>query len=128
MFTVASVARSYALRRAFNARGGGGVNQELITPDVSQAAAYIAAAWQQGIENIIETGNRLIKKREQFKKERGKWSLLIGDHGHRPILPFGKTHAYRLIAIAESARLLPHVGALPSTRGGRGREPGTRQI
>lgn len=90
------------------------MTQELITPDVTEAATYIATAWKQGIEGIIETGNRLIEKREQFKKERGKWSMLIGAHGHTPILPFGKSHAYRLIAISESARLFPHVGTLPS--------------
>lgn len=31
-----------------------------------------------------------------------------------PLLPFAKTHAYRLIAIAEDDRLFPHVGTLPS--------------
>ena len=89
-------------------------NVTIIEPDVSEAAEYIAKAWRQGVEGIIETGRRLIEIRERFIGEPGKWSMLIGAHDYEPLLPFGKTHAYRLIAIAECPRLFPHVGTLPS--------------
>ncbi len=86
----------------------------IIEPDVAEAAEWIGASWRAGVESIIETGRRLIEVRGRWQNERGKWSRLIGDHGHQATLPFGKTHAYRLIAISEDPRLLPHVGALPS--------------
>ena len=86
----------------------------IIEPDVAEAAEWIGAAWRAGVESIIETGQRLVEVRERFKDDRGKWVRLIGAHGHKPVLPFTKTHAYRLIAIAEDARLFPHVGTLPS--------------
>jgi N6-adenosine-specific RNA methylase IME4 len=89
-------------------------NITVITPDVTEAAEYIGASWRQGVESIIETGKRLIEKREQFKDKPGKWSLLLGRGDEAPLLPFLKTHAYRLIAIAEDQRLVPHVGQLPS--------------
>ena len=47
----------------------------IITSDVTEAAEYVGAACRQGVEAIIETGRRLIEKREQFKDERGKWSM-----------------------------------------------------
>ena len=88
---------------------------EIITSDVTEAAKYIGTAWRQGVEAIIETGRRLIEKREQFRDERGKWSMLIGANQHeKGLLPFGPTHAKRLIAIAKSERLGPHVDLLPS--------------
>jgi N6-adenosine-specific RNA methylase IME4 len=89
---------------------------ELIPPEVGNAADYIASAWRQGVESIIETGRRLIEIREQFKDDRGKWSQLVGrdQWKGRGLLPFGKTHAQRLIAIAGDERFVPHVGRLPS--------------
>jgi hypothetical protein len=78
-----------------------------------------AAAWKQGVESIIETGLRLIEVRNKFFEEgdgRGKWSRLIGANQWKgqELLPFGKTHARRLVTIAEDQRLGPHVGLLPS--------------
>ena len=74
------------------------------------------AAWKQGVESIIETGRRLIEMREQFKDERGKWSQLVGrdQWKNRGLLPFGNTHAQRLIGIAGNRRIVPHVARLPS--------------
>jgi len=41
--------------------------------------------------------------------------MLIGaNQCERGLLPFGKSHVFRLVGIAESARLFPHVGILPS--------------
>lgn len=91
-----------------------GAVAEIIEPDVAQAADYVASAWRQGIEAIIETGRRLIETRERFKDDVGKWSRLIGANEHIPLLPFGKSHAYRLIAIAQDDRIFPHAGILPS--------------
>jgi N6-adenosine-specific RNA methylase IME4 len=92
------------------------VRTEIITSDVTEAAEYIGAAWRQGVEAIIETGRRLIEKREQFKDERGKWSMLIGANQHKGqgVLPFSDGHTYLLIKIAESERLSCHVKILPS--------------
>ena len=89
---------------------------EIITSDVTEAAEYVGAAWRQGVEAIIETGRRLIEKREQFKDERGKWSMLIGANQHKGqgVLPFSDGHTYLLIKIAESERLSCHVKILPS--------------
>src|SRR5882672_5982714 len=89
---------------------------EIIEPDVVQAADYVSTAWRKGIEAILETGRRLIEIRERFKDEPGKWSRLIGANQWQGqgLLPFAKTHVYRLIAIAEDERLFPHVGTLPS--------------
>jgi hypothetical protein len=92
------------------------LNELIIPPDVTQAATYIGTAWKQGVESIIETGRRLIEIRAQFKDERGKWSMLIGNNQHeRGLLPFGATHSYRLIRVAEGeARLMPHVALMPT--------------
>jgi len=92
------------------------VRTEIITSDVTEAAEYVGAAWRQGVEAIIETGRRLIEKREQFKDERGKWSMLIGANQHKGqgVLPFSDGHTYLLIKIAESERLSCHVKILPS--------------
>jgi N6-adenosine-specific RNA methylase IME4 len=89
---------------------------EIIEPDVVQAATWIEASWRQGIEAILETGRRLIEIRERFRNEPGKWSRLIGANqwDGKGLLSFGRTHARRLIAIADSDRLGPHVGLLPS--------------
>ena len=35
----------------------------IIEPDVAEAAEWIGAAWQAGVESIIETGRRLIETR-----------------------------------------------------------------
>ena len=90
--------------------------ESIITADVSQAAEYICTSWRQGVEAIIETGRRLAEIKEKFKDARGKWSMLIGANSHeRGLLPFGPTHAKRLVAIANSSeRLGPHVDLLPS--------------
>jgi N6-adenosine-specific RNA methylase IME4 len=92
------------------------VKAEIVTSDVTEAAEYIGAAWRQGVEAIIETGRRLIEVRKRFEDERGKWSQLVGrdQWEGRGLLPFGKTHSHRLIAIAEDKRIVPHVGRLPS--------------
>ena len=87
---------------------------DIIAPDVAKAADYISKAWRDGIESIIETGRRLIEIRQRWHNQPGKWSQLLGRNGSEPLLPFGKTHAYRLIDIAECGRLVPHVGQLPS--------------
>lgn len=89
---------------------------DIIEPDVLQAADYVSTAWRRGIEAILETGRRLIEIRDRFKDEPGKWSRLIGanDWQGQGLLPFAKSHAYRLIGIAESEWLFPHVGILPS--------------
>jgi len=90
------------------------LQQEIIEPDVVEAAEYISSSWQQGVESIIETGRRLVETRERWKHEPGKWSRLLGRGENKAILPFLKSHAYRLIDIAEDARLVPHEGQLPS--------------
>lgn len=91
---------------------------DIIEPDVFEAAEYVAAAWRQGVEAIIETGRRLIEIRDRWDNQPGKWSRLIGNNqwAGQSLLPFQKSHASRLVAIAESAqeRLIPHVGLLPS--------------
>ncbi len=92
------------------------MGQDIITPELTKDAEYVSAAWRAGVVSIIETGCRLIEIRTRYKDDRGKWSRLIGDHqwSGQSLLPFEKTHTYRLIRIAECVRLLPHVGALPS--------------
>ena len=89
---------------------------DLITPELTKDAEYVASAWRAGVEAIIETGRRLIEIRARYKDDRGKWSMLIGlnQWSGQSLLPFQKTHAQRLIRIAESERLTPHVGLLPS--------------
>jgi hypothetical protein len=54
--------------------------------------------------------------RERFKDDRGKWSRLVGrdQWEGQGLLAFGKSHAQRLIAIAEDPRIVLHVGRLPS--------------
>ena len=89
---------------------------DIITPDLTEDAEYVAAAWRSGVEAIIETGRRLIEIRDRYHNDRGKWSRLIGAHqwSGQSLLPFQKTHSLRLVRIAESERLYPHVGTLPS--------------
>lgn len=87
---------------------------EIIPPDVAAAADYIAKAWREGILSVIETGRRLTTIRERWHNQPGKWSQLLGRDGGAPVLPFAKSHAYRLMEIAACARLVPHVGQLPS--------------
>jgi N6-adenosine-specific RNA methylase IME4 len=89
---------------------------DLIEPDVVQAADRISAAWRKGIEGIFETGRRLIEQRERWHNQPGKWSRLIGANQWKgqSLLPFQFGHTYRLIRIAESQKLLPHVAMLPS--------------
>ena len=84
--------------------------------DVTEAAEYVASSWRQGVESIIETGRRLIEVRERFKDEPGKWSMLVGRYQWegQGLLPFGKTHAQRLMAIGSDPRIVPHAGLLPS--------------
>ena len=57
-----------------------GVGPDIIEPDVIQAAGYVAAAWRQGIEAILETGRRLIEIRERFRNEPGK--VVTADRQH----------------------------------------------
>jgi N6-adenosine-specific RNA methylase IME4 len=89
---------------------------EIIEPDVVQAADYVATAWRNGIEAILETGRRLIEIRDRFKDEPGKWSRLIGANQWKGqgLLPFGARHAYMLARVAEDERLVRHVSLLPS--------------
>jgi N6-adenosine-specific RNA methylase IME4 len=89
---------------------------EIIEPDVAQAADYVSTAWRKSIEAILETGRRLIEIREQFIDEPGKWSRLIGGNQWKGqgLLPFVARHTYRLISIAEDARLVTHVSLLPT--------------
>lgn len=84
--------------------------------EVRAAARYIMESWRGGVEYILETGKRLIATRAKWHNQPGMWSRLIGrgEWKGKGELPFAKTHAYRLIAIAESKRLVPHVGQLPS--------------
>jgi N6-adenosine-specific RNA methylase IME4 len=86
-----------------------------VADDVAQAASYIGEAHERSISAIIETGKRLIEVRDRFKNEPGKWSRLIGANqwDGKGLLPFGRTHVQRLIAIAANDRLCPHVGMLP---------------
>jgi N6-adenosine-specific RNA methylase IME4 len=91
--------------------------QEIITPELAEAADYIMAAWRGGIESLIETGRRLVEVRTRFDNQPGMWSRLIGAHqwDGRGLLPFGRTHTQRLVKIYEKRdRLCPHVGTLPS--------------
>ena len=57
-----------------------------------------------------------MEMRQRFHNQPGKWSQLIGANqwDGKGLLPFGRTHVRRLIAIADSERLGPHVGLLPS--------------
>ncbi len=92
------------------------MGHDIITPELTKDAEYVSAAWRAGVVSIIETGRRLIEIRARYKDDRGKWSRLIGDNqwSGEGLLPFRPTHTYRLIRIAECARLLPHVAVLPS--------------
>ena len=92
------------------------MTMEIVSNSLAEAAAYIAEAWRDGIESIIETGRRLIEKRKELKDKPGEWSRLIGDNqwAGNGLLPFTPQHAYRLIKIAEDKRLLTHVLVLPS--------------
>ena len=87
-----------------------------INGEVFKAADYIGASWRQGVEAIIETGRRLREVRERFKDEPGKWSMLIGANQYKGngALPFGETHVYRLIKIAESDFISAHAQIMPS--------------
>jgi N6-adenosine-specific RNA methylase IME4 len=90
---------------------------DIIEPDVSAAAEYVMESWRGGVVAIIETGRRLIETRHRWHNQPGKWSRLIGRNQWegQGLLAFKKTHAHRLIEIADSAeRLVPHVGLLPS--------------
>lgn len=87
-----------------------------LPPDVADAAEYVSAAWRQGVSAIIDTGRRLIEVRRRFDNQPGIWSRIIGANqwDGRSLLPFGRTHAQRLVRIAEAEHLYPHVGILPS--------------
>jgi N6-adenosine-specific RNA methylase IME4 len=90
---------------------------EIIEQELAEAANYINESWRNGVENIIETGHRLIETRQRFHNQPGMWSRLIGANqwDGRGLLSFARTHAKRLIVIAEAIdRLGPHVGLLPS--------------
>jgi len=86
---------------------------EVITPDVIKAAEYVGESWRKGVESIIETGQRLLEIKEQFKDEQGKWSALLGRGGNEPLLPFAKSQAYNLMKVANDERIVRHVGQMP---------------
>lgn len=62
-------------------------------------AAHVREAWRSTVESIFETGRRLIAAKADLAH--GEWIALIERD-----LPFKRTTAFRLIAIAEDARLL----------------------
>jgi N6-adenosine-specific RNA methylase IME4 len=87
-----------------------------IDPEVLAVADRINALWHKGIGAVIETGQELIAVRARWDNHPGWWSRLLGREQWegQGLLNFAKSHAYRLIAIAEDTRLVPHVGQLPS--------------
>ena len=99
--------------------------QDIITPDLIKDAEYVSDAWrtasQSRLEGIFETGRRLIEIQDKYKDKDGKWpknskwSQLIGNHQWigKSLLPFQKSHSFRLIRIAGCERLVPHAGSLP---------------
>jgi hypothetical protein len=72
-------------------------------------ARAISAAWQKGLDSILETGRLLLKAKEELD-EHGAWLPMIRKH-----LPFGADTAQKLMAIARNpvltntahARFLP---------------------
>jgi hypothetical protein len=68
----------------------------------------ICAAWQKGVESIIETGNCIAVAQDEVGRGRFEAEVL-------PKLPFRRSAAYALMAIASHAVLsdVQHVGHLP---------------
>jgi hypothetical protein len=68
----------------------------------------ICAAWQKGVESIIETGNCIAVAQDEVGRGRFEAEVL-------PKLPFRRSAAYALMAIASHAVLsdVRHVGHLP---------------
>jgi hypothetical protein len=59
-------------------------------------ARAISAAWQKGLDSILETGRLLLKAKEELD-EHGAWLPMIRKH-----LPFGPNMAQRLMKIARN--------------------------
>lgn len=86
-----------------------------IPDSVEQAAAWVGEAYRAGIIAWVETGRRLAALRDAYADDPGAWSRLLGRGEDAPLLPFGKTQAYRFLDIAEAGPwLVPHVGQLPA--------------
>lgn len=78
----------------------------IITPKVSRWAARIAQRWARGVEAIIQTGQMLTEAKADCAH--GDWQVLVEE------LPFGRSHAFMLMAIAECLPIVQHVKHLPS--------------
>ncbi len=85
---------------------------EVISPKVATWADQVMSVYREGVEAIIETGRRLLAAKADCSH--GEWQQLVGRNGHQGVLPFKKSHAHRLMAVARDSRMVPHVGLLPS--------------
>ena len=92
---------------------------DIITPDLIEDATYVSEAWRTAsksrLDGIFETGRRLIEIQEKYRGDQGKWARLIGANQweKQSLLPFQKSHTFRLIRIVGCKRLFPHAGILP---------------
>jgi hypothetical protein len=80
--------------------------------DRKEHAARINAAWQRGVEAIIETGLRIIDAREAL--EHGEYIAMVENDLH-----CSRTTAFKLVAVASNKTLsnVSHVKHLPSSWG-----------
>jgi N6-adenosine-specific RNA methylase IME4 len=82
-------------------------------------ADRIARVWQESVEGILNAGRTLIEAREEFKEQDRPFSDLVGADNKNDVpgkpsqLPFNRQCAYKLIAIAESERIVSHAIHLP---------------
>lgn len=77
-------------------------------------ANEINAAWQRGVESILEVGRILVRARDDKNMKHGSFEMMI-----RTKLPFNESTAQRLMKIAEHAVLskAAHVQLLPPSWG-----------
>jgi hypothetical protein len=86
--------------------------QQVVTKTRAEHVKLIAAAWQKGVESIIESGECLCRAKAELPH--GSYEAMIQSE-----LPFGPTTARRLVIIASNNILSnrAHVHALPSSWG-----------
>jgi hypothetical protein len=85
-----------------------------VKPIWQEHVRFISAAWQKGVESIVETGERLHQAKADPDMPRGSFEAMIQSK-----LPFGPRTAQRLMAIASNAVLSnpTHVSHLPPSWG-----------
>jgi hypothetical protein len=80
-------------------------------------SSKIRRAWQQVVEDIIETGQILLEARQALKHEPEIWDQLVGTHEKKGAAPFALSTASRLMSIAQDERLVSHMKRLPARWG-----------